>query len=189
MNPILDPYPSDYKGYLIRTDFRIGIQITLCMEDPELTENEKSMICVQLLYGSGIPPVKTAIDGITWFMSGGQEKTEGGDGKTVMSFEHDAGRILSGFRRIYGIDLNRAKMHWFEFLSLLGDLGDCALNSVIDIRTRDMTGMKGRSRQHMERLKEKYALPVVYSREEQDMIDAFFNSGKAGSQQDTPGNG
>lgn len=174
MNLLLDPYPTEYKGYLIRSDFRIGIQIALCVDDVDLLEAEKISICLQLLYGAGIPPVKTAVEGLSWFISGGNENPEPGSGKKVMSYDYDSSRILSGFRKAFGIDLARTKIHWFEFLSLIGDLGDCALTGVIDIRTRDISDMKGKNRARMERLKEQYALPVVLSREEQDVVDAFF---------------
>ena len=33
-NAILDRLPEDYNGWLIRTDYRIGVQIQLCISDP-----------------------------------------------------------------------------------------------------------------------------------------------------------
>ena len=48
-NMLLDRLPSDYKGYLIRTDYRIGIQISLALDDPELNENDRVMVALSLL--------------------------------------------------------------------------------------------------------------------------------------------
>ena len=35
-NLLLDALPTEYEGYLIRTDYRIGIQISQALEDEEL---------------------------------------------------------------------------------------------------------------------------------------------------------
>ena len=40
-NMLLDRLPSSYKGYLIRTDYRIGIQISLALDDPDLSDNDR----------------------------------------------------------------------------------------------------------------------------------------------------
>ena len=53
-NLLLDRLPSDYKGYLIRTDYRIGIQISLALDDPELNENDRVMVALSLLFGAGM---------------------------------------------------------------------------------------------------------------------------------------
>ena len=36
-NILLDRLPDSYQGWLIRTDYRIGIQIALCLQDEELS--------------------------------------------------------------------------------------------------------------------------------------------------------
>ena len=41
-NAMLDRLPEDYNGWLIRTDYRIGVQIQLCISDPDLTDAEKT---------------------------------------------------------------------------------------------------------------------------------------------------
>ena len=66
-NAMLDRLPEDYNGWLIRTDYRIGVQIQLCISDPELSDNEKTAIALNLLYGRGMPDLQTAIDGLSWF--------------------------------------------------------------------------------------------------------------------------
>ena len=40
-NIMLDGLPDEYEGYLIRTDFRIGMQISEAMNDVNLAEPEK----------------------------------------------------------------------------------------------------------------------------------------------------
>ena len=50
-NVLLDPFPDNYEGYLIRTDFRIGVQIALALADDDLADTEKAAMALYLLYG------------------------------------------------------------------------------------------------------------------------------------------
>ena len=49
-NVMLDRLPTEYKGYSINTDFRIGIQIFQALSDNELTDMEKMSISCALLF-------------------------------------------------------------------------------------------------------------------------------------------
>ncbi len=72
-NMLLDRYPTEYRGYLLRTDYRIGIQITLVLEDLDLEDDERMLKALELLYGYGIPDdIMLAINGLKWFMSCGK---------------------------------------------------------------------------------------------------------------------
>ena len=113
-NAMLDRLPEDYNGWLVRTDYRIGVQIQLCISDPDLTDSEKTWTALNLLYGRGVPPdLQTALDGLSWFLSCGNPTPQdacGGEAP-LYSFEADAARIVSGFRKVYGIDISRERLH------------------------------------------------------------------------------
>ncbi len=175
-NAMLDRLPEDYEGWLIRTDYRIGVQIQLCLSDPELSESEKTGTALYLLYGNGMPDLKTAIDGLSWFMScGNPAPSDGADDELpVYSFEHDAGRIVSAFRKVFGLDLSRERLHWFEFVSMLGDLSGTAFTSVIDIRTTDPSDVDKKKRAEFLRMKKRFSLSSQYTAEEQAAIDEFM---------------
>ncbi len=175
-NAMLDRLPDNYEGWLIRTDYRIGVQIQLCLSDPELSESEKTGTALCLLYGNGMPDLKTAIDGLSWFMSCGDPAPSDGadDEPPVYSFEHDAGRIVSAFRKVFGLDLSRERLHWFEFVSMLGDLSGTAFTSVIDIRTADPSEVDKKKRVEFLRMKKRFALSSQYTAEEQAAIDEFM---------------
>ena len=76
-NLLLDALPAEYEGYLIRTDYRIGIQISQALEDEELEPYEKIGIALSLLYGNGIPPADIAYAGLRWFLNAGLDQAPG----------------------------------------------------------------------------------------------------------------
>lgn len=161
LNVILDGFPDEYEGYLIRTDFRIGIQISEALNDVNLAEPEKMMTAVRLLYGAGAPSdFQLASKGLRWFMSGGQPSNESvPDGKPpTFDFEQDNRFIYSAFRARYGIDLTRERMHWFAFLAMLSDLGGCSLSDIIGIRAIDLSQLSDSQRKHYAELQAKYRI-------------------------------
>lgn len=176
MNAMLDGYPEEYKGYLIRTDYRIGIQICQCLADEEMNIYEKVAVAYELLFGRGIPDMNTAQEGLSWFINAGEtsdQKDDEGD-ERYFDFEVDSGRIVTAFKKAYHIDLERENLHWFKFLSMLGDVGECAMTTVVNIRAKKITAdMPAEQRATYAELKRKYSL-VEYTEEEQDMIADFM---------------
>lgn len=175
-NALLDRLPEDYKGWLIRTDYRIGVQIQLCISDPELSDSEKTFTALSLLYGNGIPDLQTALEGLNWFMScGNPQETAGQENEPeVYSFEQDAGRIVSAFRKNFGLDISRERLHWFEFVSMMGDLSGTAFSSVIDIRSTDVSEVDKKRRAEFLRMKKRFALASQYTAEEEAAINEFM---------------
>lgn len=176
-NAMLDRLPEDYEGWLIRTDYRIGVQIQLCISDTELSDSEKTGTALYLLYGNGVPDIKTAINGLSWFMScGNPDPDSAGDSEPpVFSFEQDSGRIVSAFKKVFGIDISREKLHWFEFVPMLGDLSGTAHADVINIRTTDASDVDKKRRAEFIRMKNRFALSTQYTQEEQAEIDEFMS--------------
>lgn len=170
----------------MRTDYRVGIQISQALADPELAGYEGLLVAVNLLFGQGAPDYQTAIEGLQWFLQAGDadesesaEDEGGSDNIAYYSFDYDAGRIYSGFRRAYGIDLDKVQMHWFRFVKLMSDLGDCAFTQVIDFRTADLSKMDKNTKATYLRMRQKYALPQPESPEEAEFM-ALLGGGTDG---------
>lgn len=175
-NPLLDPLPDSYQGYLIRTDYRIGIQLVLCQQDQELSEYEKAAVMIHLLYGAGAPEPQAAMEGIRWFLLCGAEPDteEGEEDAPCYSFDCDAGRIYSAFRKRYGIDISRERMHWFQFCALLADTSGTLFQDVMGVRRMDTSGLTPKDRAYYGKLKRRFALSESYTEEEQTLIDEFL---------------
>lgn len=178
-NFLLDALPEDYEGFLIRTDYRVGIQISQALEDDEFTPQERLAVAFALLYGNGVPPSETAYEGLQWFLAGGNPASQESNGEgsndednglRFFSFDYDAARLYSGFRKAYGIDLDRERMHWFRFLILLGDLGDCAFTQVVHYRTADLSKLDKNTRKAYAKMRRLYAIPQSESEEEREFM-------------------
>ena len=182
-NALLDRLPDSYAGYLIRTDFRIGIQISQCLSDPDLSAQERFLTAVRLLYGSGCPDdQEVAAAGIQWFLNGGcdAQKTEDVGGETrAFDFDFDHFRIWSAFRRVYGVDISREKLHWFQFLAMMQDLKDSALQDVMSYRLTDTAGMDAKTRAAYEKMKRVYRIPDRVSAADQAELDEKLRQAKA----------
>lgn len=165
-NIVLDRLPSEYKGYLIRSDFRIGIQINACLSDSELTTEERISSALFLLFGNGVPEFSIAYAGLIWFLSGGKRDITVEDADDVsdssepdvMDLEQDITYIYSAFIKCYNIDLATERMHWFKFIALLNDISDCMMTNIMDIRTIKLSDIDKKNRAKVSRLKNKYAL-------------------------------
>lgn len=176
LNIILDGFPDEYEGYLIRTDFRIGMQISEALNDVDLAEPEKMMTALRLLYGNGIPSdTELAESGLRWFMSGGNVDEERvPDGKPpTFDFEQDNRLLYSAFRARYGIDLTRERLHWFAFLAMLGDLGGCSLSDIIGIRGTDLAKLGEAQRNDYAKMQERYRIKPQISEADRARIAEF----------------
>ena len=85
-----------------------------------------------------------------------------GTGEKITSFEQDAGLIRSAFRQVYGIDLFRDKLTWFEFTELLQNLPEGnRYEEVFSIRARPLpapTKYNAKEREWLMKAKQQCAL-------------------------------
>ena len=173
---LLDKFPTTYKGYLIRTDFRVGIQLHTCFRDNNLTQEEKYFTMFKLLYGNGIPrDTELAFEGLLWFMCVGNlpKKDNNQNNKSekeVLNFEIDATKIYSSFKSKFGIDLNTEKMHWFAFRYLMMELRDCHLSDVIEIREKKIDKNMSREEKNWY-LKYKKEYAIEQSKDDEDILE------------------
>lgn len=146
MNILVDALPQSVTitntEYLVDSDFRTCLKIILAFEDSELTPQEKQVILLSMLFVKMPPLTQETFDKAIWFLNGGRASDD--DEETPMrlySFNKDANFVFAAFRQTHGIDLQKASLHWWEFLALFMDLGSettfCQLTA---LRKRLKTG-------------------------------------------------
>lgn len=169
MNILTDELPEavevDGVEYPLNTDFRSGIQCILDFEDQDITDDEKAVLLLRRLYKGAIPDnVNEAVRLGIKFLDGGKE-TEGenpfADHHRLYSFEKDASLIYAAFRQTHNIDLQKADLHWWQFLSLFMDLGaETAFSSVVNLRRRVKNGDATKEeREHALKMGDAFDLP------------------------------
>lgn len=194
-NMLLDRYPTEYMGYLLRTDYRIGIQVTLVLEDLDLEDDERMLKALELLYGYGIPDdINLALNGLKWFMSCGKrcttddveyidssdideevEDSVSDNGKIAYDFEVDSDLIYASMYSQYGVEIDKERMHWFKFIAMFRALKDTELNDLMYYRTVDVSKLPKQQRADMRRLQEKYRIHKVTAQRKAE-LEACFGS-------------
>lgn len=184
-NILVDGFPKDYRGYRINTDFRVGIRISLIMDDTEFSEDVRIETCIRLLF-IDIPDESTAYRGLIWFLSGGKSETavvdddneldvidrcnDVNDNTILFDFNYDANQIWGGFWS-KGVDLETANMHWFKFLIALQNLYKPVISTLFENRTIDLKDMKGKQKLEYAKIKNRARVRrVVFGDEAIDVL-------------------
>lgn len=172
-NCLLDNFPTEYKGYGINTDFRVGVTLSLLVDDDRFPEELKLLKAFDLLYKDKVPEFEIAFSGLMWFLSCGKseeyylEDSLEEDKERYLDFQFDSRDIYGAFL-VSGVDLHKVNMHWFKFMSFLSNLGDCPLTQKISYRATDTSKMKGETKKYYVDLKSKFKIKTQVSKEEKE---------------------
>lgn len=148
----------DGISYEILTSYRAVLEWFLINDDERLTESERAQATVHLFCMETPSNWQEAYRQIASFLCLGEEHSEE-LGEKVTDFRQDFKYIWSGFRRVYGIDLLKEDVHWWEFKLLLDELpDDCRYKQVVAIRSKPVGFENERAAFALMELKEKYAL-------------------------------
>ena len=144
--------------YPIRTDFRAGIEYQTVAAAGKLTAANLYEIWFVDRYPQN---VNEAQEGINRFYRR-EDATKGAHSKGPIPYDFtvDADVIVSGFLQKYGIDLTdpELEMHWWRFMALLEGLAGSNFAWRVDVRTRDLSGMKSKERARWMKMRSEYAI-------------------------------
>lgn len=174
MNLLIEDAPCRLCGHPINTDFRAMVQLELLIRDPEVRAADKITLGLALLFPDGIGDTvrEQAWDALLWYYGGGEDKdlaeeekqaqhTAGAQQRTrrVYDFEQDAANIYAAFRQVYGVDLQREALHWWEFRAMLFSLPDtCLQGRIMMYRATDVSKLKGAEKKRIQQLQRRYAI-------------------------------
>lgn len=147
------------RAYPIRTDFRVGIEYQRIAAAGELT----AAIFLHLWFPGEQPDdISAALKGVSRFLrrQDSPPEKENSDGPTPYDLTVDSDVIAAGFMERYGIDLTdpETHMHWWRFAALLEGLCGPSFARRVEIRTKDLSGMKAKERAQWMRLRNQYAI-------------------------------
>lgn len=147
---LVDLFPDaieiDGEAFDVNTDFRVGLQIMADFEGGEFDQEECAYLMLQRLYvdlpsDRGSDFYMEAIEKATKFLNAGEDTPSDIEEKPrTFSFVKDAKYIYSAFSQAHGIDLQKEDMHWWRFVTLFNDLGECTFNTLRYLRGKQTLG-------------------------------------------------
>lgn len=164
----------DGKKYAIRTDFREILDIFEAMNDPDLTDEDKSIVTLNIFYYD-MPPYEVwneALKQFVWFVNMGEDEPNKARPK-LMDWSQDFNYIVAPVSRVIGKDVRGIKhLHWWTFLGAFYEIGECTFSQIVAIRDKKQKGKqldkweKDWYREHRELVDFK----TVYSEDEKDLL-------------------
>lgn len=143
-NVLLDALPWEWNGFPVDMNFDTGIKVSQCLVDEELSETERISTALSLIFPKGVKlDANGAIEVISWYLNGWNHDNIKANKKkneaVVMDFDVDQWRIYAAFRSQYKINLNTARLHFWEYMGLLSNLDECTFTQVVSIRAKKVT--------------------------------------------------
>lgn len=131
--------------FSIRTDFRAIIDILIAWNDPELDEQAKSIVMLQILYEDwqNIPPecLSEACQKACEFIDCGQTDDPNKPKPRLMDWEQDGGMIIPAVNKVAHKEVRAVPyMHWWTFFGYFMESGECLFNTVVGIRSKKAKG-------------------------------------------------
>lgn len=134
--------------FSIRTDFRAIIDILIAQNDPELDEQAKAVVMLQILFEDwqSIPQehLTEACQKACEFIDCGQIDDSPNKPKPrLMDWEQDGDMIVPAVNKVAGKEIRAVPyMHWWTFFGYFMESGECLFNTVVGIRSKKAKGEK-----------------------------------------------
>lgn len=128
------------RDWEINTDYRVILNILTAFEDVELTDAEKSYVCLYNLYVDyeHIPRnlLQAAYDAAIAFIDVGQHDDKKNTRKT-MDWVQDAPLIFPAVNRVAGFEVRSADyIHWWTFMGYFMEIKDSTYSTVLSLRQK-----------------------------------------------------
>ena len=131
----------------IRYDFRSILDILCAVNDPELTEEDKTVVALSIFYPDidRIEDLEEAVKQLLLFINGGEEDVSRSNDPQLVDWEKDAPRIIPAVNKVlgyetraveYDLENNAGGVHWYTFLGAYMEIGDCLFAQVVRIRDK-----------------------------------------------------
>lgn len=137
----------------IRYDFRAILDIFEVLNDPELDEEQRSYVMLQIFFldTEKIKDIPCAIAECIKFINGGKSENREPQQKApkLVDWKKDFQYIVGPVNRILGYEIrdrsydprtNTGGVHWHTFLSAYMEIGDCLFSQIVRIRDKKAKG-------------------------------------------------
>ena len=175
------------EEYPIRTDYRNVLQVFEAFQDPKLTQEEKWIVAIYLLFENfscDDDVLEAAQDGfdlgeamkqISWFISAGQPEKQVLEQPTY-NWTQDEQMIFSAINKVAGRETRELEyLHWWTFLGYFNEVGEGTFSFIVGIRHKLNKGKKleKHEKEFLSHNKELVLMKKPLTKEEQEQEDAY----------------
>lgn len=133
----------DGKSYPIRSDFRVALMIFQAYNDPELSQREKAMACLQCLYTKIPDNAAEALEKAAWFLEGGGTVKMKSAPAKVIDWEQDEGLLFPEINKSAGYEIRLSEyVHFWTFLGFFNTMGEGLYSHILNIRQKRAKGKR-----------------------------------------------
>lgn len=163
--------------YPIRTDFRVILEIFVMLDDPDLSDADKTEALFRMFYVERPPDAEAALQAFTDFV----DPRHGSQGKKsssrLIDWSQDFDLMVAPINHILGFECRAAdSLHWRTFLSAYLEIPpESVFARVLRIREKLRTGKKleKNERSWYNKNRELVHLKPKFSRDEEKIISSW----------------
>ena len=168
----------DGTEYPIRTDFRVILEIFVMLDDPDLTDTDKSEALLRMFYVERPSDVEGAIRAFSEFVDPRGSRKKVKYSSHLIDWQQDFDLMVAPINHILGAECRCAEhLHWHTFLSAYMEIPpESVFARVLRIREKLRTGKK---LEKYERSWYKKNIDLVnikpkYSKAEKEVLEAWI---------------
>ena len=183
-----DNYPIRNQG-----DFRMVLDCFRCLQDIELTEQERILVALCIFYEdvAGVEYVQevfntdsklaAAVEEMYNFFNCGQESVGAARNHKLIDWEKDSQVIVSAINNVAKKEIRaETYIHWWTFMGYYLAIGECPLSTIVSIRDKIVRGKKLEKWEQDFRLNNpdyfKWDFKSVEEKEAESLIRELWNS-------------
>lgn len=134
------------REWAINSDYRDVLRTLTAFEDPDVTDGEKTLICLHNMYPDfeDIPreDLQAAFDAAVAFIDHGSERSDRPSPRT-MDWTQDAPLIFPAVNRVAGFEVRGVDyMHWWTFIGYFMEIRDTTYATILGLRGKRAKGKK-----------------------------------------------
>lgn len=182
------------ERYNIRNkgDFRMVLDCFAALDDEQLTEQERILASVIIFYEdmncvedtNKFSDYNTAVTEMFKFFNCGQEESPGASTNyKLIDWQSDSQLVSSAINNVAGKEIRaEAYVHWWTFMGYYLAVGESALSTVVNIRSKIVKGKKLEKYEQEFRKNNpqyfKWNSKTIGQREQDELARSLWNSGK-----------
>ena len=178
MFSLLDTVSINECEYRVRTDFRVILEIFVMLDDPDLTDADRTEALLRMFYIERPSNTEAAIKAFTEFVDPrGSSKSKKPSSQHIISWQQDFDLMVAPINHILDTECRALPyLHWHSFLAAYLEIPpESVFARVLRIREKLRTGRKLEKservwyRQNMDLIN----LHARYSTEEEEILSAW----------------